>query len=252
MNVRADSDERIREIIKEIIHKYNSTLRGGALVKRADEAAMSEGRATGGTQRAVKKELVEDIGKRLVEATWVANGYLKGELDFRTQKYPIPAQENYIERILENAHSSEERNALRRVITSRNYLLNQDISVYRKEDFVLSVECKAFAENAMLKRIMVDAWLMKHALISRFPRLKFVLVQLENQMGGDYGEVNKPRKFGSPQSHAIMSYFDVELHIITLLEGKREVNRPIHKAEYFKPLKEGPLMVAVQQLQKLI
>ena len=251
MTSRARPDRRVKQVIGEIIDRYNATLRDGALVEHADSVAQSGRRATGGVKRANKGKLVEDIGRRLVEAAWIEKGYPQSDLVFSPQKYPIPVREDYMARLLEKADSSEARDAINKVL-AKGYPLNQDISVYREDEFVLSIECKAYAENAMLKRVVVDAWLMKQALTEQFPRLNFALIQLENHMGGDYGDVSKPRKVGSPQSHVIMSYFGVNLHIITLLEGKRKSNQPIHEAEYFKPLSENSLMIAVRQIQSLI
>lgn len=95
----------------------------------------------------------------------------------------------------------------------------------------MPIECKAYTENAMLKRILFDAVLAKEAYgVSRY-----YLVQLESQLGGDYCELKEPT-YGSPASHALMSHVDVDLTIITLLKGERDINRPIHKKEFFKKL----------------
>jgi hypothetical protein len=52
-----------------------------------------------------------------------------------------------------------------------------------------------------------------------------------------------------------MSYFDdVDLHIFTLLEGERNINRPIHK--FFKPLEyenvEKGVMLLENYLNKFV
>ena len=81
----------------------------------------------------------------------------------------------------------------------------------------------------MLKRIMVDFTFMKKL----WPNLNCFLLQLENFMGGDYAELQKKIIYGSKPTHTILSQFDVDLKIITLLEGNRHVERPIHKKEFF-------------------
>jgi len=67
----------------------------------------------------------------------------------------------------------------------------------------------------MLKRTLVDCTLVKHI----YPHVKFVLFQLESQLGGDYSNVFKKIHYGSPSTHTLLSYFDIELNIITLLKG---------------------------------
>ena len=75
-------------------------------------------------------------------------------------------------------------------------------------------------------------------------------------LGGDY-EQAKSEPIGSIQSHSIMSYFEnIDLKILTLLKGNRNVYKPINKPEHFKPLelealKEGVnLMVQVLKIHK--
>ena len=101
----------------------------------------------------------------------------------------------------------------------------------------MTVECKAYTENAMLKRILVDASLTKKV----FPNIYYVLFQLESQLGGDYSSIFNDITYGSSPSNTLMSYFDINLEIITLLEGERKVDEPIHKTDYFKELKEESL-----------
>ena len=69
-----------------------------------------------------------------------------------------------------------------------------------------------------------------------YPNVKFVLFQLESQLGGDYSEIYKKVKVGSPSVHTLLSYFDIDLSIITLLRGERKVDKPIHKEKFFKLL----------------
>jgi hypothetical protein len=95
------------------------------------------------------------------------------------------------------------------------------------DQFKLAVECKAYTENAMLKRILVDFTLLKQV----YPNLKFILLQLESQLGGDYSS-GKIIKYGSPSTHTLLSYFDIDLNIITLLEGERKVDQPIHSHNF--------------------
>lgn len=79
-----------------------------------------------------------------------------------------------------------------------------------------------------------------------YPDLLCVLMQLESQLGGDYGQPGKPVVYGSPSTHTLLSHFDVDLNIITLLEGERRVDQPIHVHDYFKPLRKENLRIALK------
>ena len=95
---------------------------------------------------------------------------------------------------------------------------------------------------------MVDFTFMKKL----WPNLNSFLLQLENFMGGDYAEIEKKINYGSKSTHTILSQFDVDLKIITLLEGNRHVDKPIHKKEYFKDLKAESLRNAVNEFKVVL
>lgn len=100
----------------------------------------------------------------------------------------------------------------------------------------------------MLKRILVDFTLLRQI----HPHLKCVLVQLESQLTGDYSQPLKDVVYGSRPTHTLLSHFDIELNIITLLEAERQVRKPIHKPQYYKPLKQESLQRAVTVLKSLL
>ena len=81
--------------------------------------------------------------------------------------------------------------------------------------------------------------------------MSFILVQLESQLGGDFSKLN-PITYGSPSTHTLFSYFDIEINVVTLLKGERKVDRPIHKAEFFKPLERVSLEIAINQISKVL
>lgn len=99
----------------------------------------------------------------------------------------------------------------------------------------------------MFKRILVDATLLK----TQFPKMQFILLQLESQLGGDFSEL-KDVTYGSTSTHTLLSYFDIDLHIITLLKGERKVDKPIHKKEFFKPLERENLEKAVDIMTEIL
>ena len=222
------------QLLDECIADYDSTIWG------------ISPNASGGTVRGVKGAMTERIVRILLQSAWISAGKSEERLQFNLHsKYDIPIRREYVEKIADTE--------LRRKILANlgEYKVEHgtDIHVYIDEVFALSVECKAFTENAMLKRILFDAFLLG----TRFPNLRFALVQMENNMGGDYGTSELGAVSGSPQSHTLMSYMDsVNLHVITLLEGDRKAKCPIHKSEFYKPLKRDRLETAASVLAELL
>ena len=100
----------------------------------------------------------------------------------------------------------------------------------------------------MLKRILVDFTLLK----SQYSKLKCGLLQFESQLTGDYSEIDKDVIFGRHSSHTLMSYFDVDLNIMTLLKGERKVDQPIHKEEFFKPLLPQNAEKCIEKIKSLL
>lgn len=49
-----------------------------------------------------------------------------------------------------------------------------------------------------------------------------------------------------------MSYFDVDLNIMTLLPGERHVDRPIHKPEFLKDLEIGAVEKTIERMKELL
>jgi len=123
-----------------------------------------------------------------------------------------------------------------------------DVHVFINDVFIFGVECKSYTENAMIKRILVDFSLLK----TIYPALQCVLLQLESQLTGDYSHISNAIIYGSHSTHTLMSYFDVELLILTLIEGERKVNEPIHIPEYFKPILPQTLEITVEKFEKIL
>lgn len=207
------------------------------------KARISKERAYGGIVRAGKGKLVESIAKELLKIAWEDLGEKGERFSFSSKAIKIPIKKEYLERIKDY----EVRKYLKENIQKMYYRIKPDIQVYVDNEFKISIECKAYSENAMLKRILVDCFLLKHI----YPNLSFVLFQLESQLGGDYS-CSITGKYGSPPTHTLLSYFDIDLHIITLLKGERKVDQPIHKIEYYKPLQMDRLKEAIDLFKKLL
>jgi hypothetical protein len=220
-----------------IVRVYRKT------VKEVDnKASTNKDRAYGGIVRSTKGNLVENIGKKLTKIAWEEIGR-KGKLNFVNSPIKIPMKEDYLDRIKD----PEVKNYIQKNIKEMCYYIKPDIQVYIDDEFRMSIECKAYTENAMLKRILVDCMLIKYV----YPNATFVLLQLESQLGGDYSSFISGR-YGSPSTHTLFSYFDIDLNIITLLEGERKVDQPIHKPYYYKPLKVERLKEAVEIFKNLL
>ncbi|MBP5667546.1 MAG: hypothetical protein J6X32_05285 [Salinivirgaceae bacterium] len=212
-----------RKYLKELLNIANNKIQGIDMVAQIDEQ-----RAYGGIIRATKGKLLEEMCKELVAIAWDEIGGDHMALSFSDKTIKIPLRKEYIKSI----KSKEVREWIESNIRDFYFNAQVDIHVMINDKFVLGIECKAFTENAMLKRILVDFTLLK----SQFPKLKCGLLQLESQLTGDYSEIDKKIIYGSHSSHTLMSYFDVDLNIMTLLKGERKVDAPIHKAQFFKPL----------------
>lgn len=218
--------------LNTLIAVYNKLVKG-----IDDEANMSQDRAYGGIIRSGKGKLVEKITSNLVEIAWVdvLNQKLS-RMEINKKKIPIGIKDDYIERI----SNPEVRDYVASHKDDLIYKFGTDVQVYIDQRLVLPIECKAYTENAMIKRILFDAKLMKESMGIN----TYYLVQLESQLGGDYCKLNDVT-YGSPATHALLSHVDVDLKIITLLKGERMVDRPIHKTEFFKELEMIELKKAV-------
>jgi len=224
--------ESIKDDIRRLIEAYNLII--GGIDHKADESD----RAYGGVVRAGKGALVESLAKHMVTIAWREIGGNTDRFSLDKQTVKIPINPAYIEKI----KSPEVKKYIKDNISDYYYIVKTDVHVYIDKKFVMGIECKAYTENAMFKRILVDFTLLKQAN----KNLDCVLFQLESQLGGDYGEISKDIIYGSSSTHTLMSYFDVDLAIISLLEGERKVDKPIHKKEYSKELGELGLMKALE------
>lgn len=196
-------------------------------------------RAYGGIVRSGKAGLGESIGRQLTKLAWVSLGGKLSDLEVKKEKIKIPINEKYLERL-----NGEVKKHIVENFDKHVFPCGVDWHIYVKGNFVVGLECKTYTENAMMKRILVDFTLLK----TEFPNLGCILLQLESQLGGDYSDVFKDIKVGSFSTHTLLSFFDVDLKIVTLLEGERKVKKPIHKADYFKPLKRDSLFNAMNEI----
>ena len=221
--------------IDELITTYDS------VVKVVDKDAREDAdRAYGGIVRSVKGRLQEHITEEIIRMTWESLGGENERLSIDSKKHKIPIQKRYIA----NLDDPEVRQYLLANVSDYFFGLSVDKQVYIDRNLVVGIECKAYTENAMIKRILVDFSLLK----TMFPTMGCYLFQLESQLGGDYCALQE-RTFGSRSTHTLMSYFpEVKLNIFTFLIGERRVDEPIHRLGYFKRLKKEQIENAVSLL----
>ena len=206
--------------------KYDVTL--GDIVKTYDavlkvvdqEAREQSHRAYGGVVRSVKGQLQEYITHSLILTAWRELAGESNRIDINSRKIKIPIREQYLSKI----DDKRVKNHIQENIDDYYYKLSVDKQVFIDGAFVMGIECKAYTENAMLKRIMVDFDLLRTV----YTNISCYLLQLESQLGGDYSQLDDTT-YGSTSTHTLMSYFDTKINILTLLKGERDINGPIHK-----------------------
>ena len=190
----------------------------------------------------IKSGLQELITGEIIKIAWHDLGGDESRLEVNSRKIRIPIRLSYVHKIKE----TEVREYILQNIEKYQYGLSVDKHVHIDGKFVMAIECKAYTENAMIKRILVDFHLLKTVC----PNISCFLFQLESQLTGDYSALPKT-VFGSFSTHSIMSYFEnVDLHIFTLLEGERSITKPIHT--FFKPLKYDNVERAVKLLESYL
>ncbi|GAA7414579.1 hypothetical protein ID0985_01320 [Helicobacter pylori] len=220
--------------IEDIIQVYNSVVKG------VDKDALEQQtRAYGGAIRSTKGKLQEYISEEIVKIAWQNIGAKANRLEINSNKIKIPIKDSYIE----NIANKQVRAYILEHKKDYYYGLSVDKHIFVDNQLVMGIECKAYTENAMLKRILVDFHLLK----TLYPNISCYLFQLESQLGGDYSALSETL-LGSKPTHSIMSYFEsVNLNIITLLKGERDINQPIHKN--FKPLEKESLKKTIKLME---
>ena len=204
--------------IEEIQTRYER-----AILSSQELYAERRDRDTAGEIRYTKGKIVEDITKDIISIAWSRISDPQNVL--RTNNIKIPIKTN-----------------------GETFKVSHDINVYIDDVFRISVECKSFMELTLYKRFLMEAYLLKRAVTTIEV---FFVVQLENALGGDYGASITPN--GRSQVIWLNKQFpDLNISIITLLDGKRASNKPLHMPEYFRPLTDERLEYAIDQFAQVI
>ena len=223
--------ETIR-LLADLIETYDRTTK--VMEEGAAKAIEEEGRAYGGFIRAAKGKMQEYLTNQIVKIAWeVELGKDPKRLDINSKKIPIPIKMEYVESIQDEPIKDYILSNIKRYY----YGLSVDKHIFIDGKFIFGIECKAYTENAMVKRILVDFHLLK----TKMPNLLCYLFQLESQLGGDYSsKVRNPK--ANPSATALMSYFpDVDLKIISLFP-------PVTKIDEYR----FPKKLTVEKLEKAL
>ena len=200
---------------------------------------------TPGQIRANKGQLTVKLLEAIVSLAWYEIGGEMNRFNVKRQLVPIPINEDYVKNLMPKST----RNYVLQNVDQYIFKLELDKVVTVDNQSVLAIECKSYTENTMLRRTLRDFEL---ALLIN-PCLRFCLFQLENALGGDYGEPNKSEYLGSKSTHTLMSHSPtVHLEIITLLDGNHGQVGPIHKPEYFKELPVKNVKTCVNKFRTLL
>ena len=201
---------------------------------------------TPGQTRGAKGDLVENIVDAITQLAWHQIGGKANRFNISKQTAEIAINEDYVK----NLSQKYIRNHIKQNKGEYIYNIELDRAVEIDNKLILGIECKSYIENAMLKRTLKDFELIVKLL---YPKLLFCIFQLENSLGGDYGEVSKQKQLGSESTHTLLSHTPkVGLKIITLLDGDRNSSRPIHKPEYFKELPIENVETCVNKFKDLL
>lgn len=228
------------EVRQYLIRSYNRVIGG-----MEEQATQEQSRAYGGVLRSTKGKLVEDMAPHIINLAWRESGGSPERVSFGNIKnYRLPVKSDYVDRL-----PTEVRDYINARKDAYFYRSQVDVHVFVDNALIMGIECKSYAENAMMKRILVDFRFLK----SLHPELVCCLLQLESHLGGDYSDPLANPNMGSRSTHTLMSYFpEVDLNIMTLLDGERKIDRPIHRAEHFKQLRHERLERAINQFKALL
>jgi uncharacterized protein YeeX (DUF496 family) len=147
----------MKKRIKQLINDYNT------VVKVIDKDAKDDtsDRAYGGIIRSTKGRLQEHITEEIIKIAWKELGGEEERLNIDSKKHKIPINISYVKNKIKD---NEIKKHILANINDYCYGLSVDKQVYIDGKFVLGIECKAYTENAMIKRILVDFYLLKTQL----------------------------------------------------------------------------------------
>lgn len=232
--------ERVRAGMK--VRLYNSFTEAGDIFENQVTALRN---LSGGMVRSGKEAVVVELAKRLIiEAVKETPGLVVSKLKFEERKkVSIPfSNSDYFNIVSETVGNKIIDNLEEYSIT-----IEIDLAVSYAGTLILATELKAFTDLTMFRRLAFDF----HTLKRVYPTVKYVLIQLENSLGGDYAQ-DVPEHLGSPGVHSVLAEVNLPMTIITLLNGNRSSQRAIHVPGNFKSLNKIKFRNAVNTISALL
>ena len=104
---------------------------------------------------------------------WHDLGGNEHDIDTGMSRIIVPINQEY----LDGLDDAEVVNHIRENIAHYEYKFKIDVPVVVRDELAIAVECKAYAKNAMLKRILFDGCFIRKIN----PHADIVLFQLESQ-----------------------------------------------------------------------
>jgi hypothetical protein len=201
---------------------------------------------TQGKTRGAKGRLVEKLLEAIVSLAWHEIGGEVNRINIEKLRVTVPINANYVKNLIPEST----RNYVVQNVDKYIFRLELDRVVEIDNRLVLAIECKAFTDNTMFKRSLKEFELIVKLC---YPKLLFCIFQLENGLGGDYGNASNPKQLGSGSTHTLLSHTpEVSLEIITLLDGNGSSSKPIHNPKFFKELPVENVAVCVSKFRSLL
>jgi hypothetical protein len=229
-----------KRLLKDLIETYDRNTK--VMEHDAAKSVKEDGRAYGGFVRSAKRKLQEYISNELILIAWNAElAKDSTRLSVNSNKIRIPIKLEYVETIRNRAV----KDYILANIQRYYYGLSVDKHIFIDGKMILGIECEAYTENAMIKRILVDFHLLK----TKMPNLLCYLFQLESQLGGDYSSEARHAK-ANPSATALMSYFpNVDLKIVTMFPPVKQIDECRFPKELTIEKLEKALMFFVSNFQ---
>lgn len=229
---------------KGIVSHYNSGIDN---IRQKVALARKHNQNATGLACTLEGTLVKDLSELIVGLAWQQLGGAPSILAFNIVKtYKIGIEPGYAQKLANETDSASKDDIL-----GFEYEAQVDTFVFIDGSLVMGIGCKPYCDNEMLKEIIAEFLLM----ISHNPGLICCLLQLESQLGSPYSkpDYEKNPVLGSPSTLTLMSHFpDVDLNIMTLLDGERVVEQPIHEKEHLKEMRLERLLQVIDRFKKLL
>ncbi len=156
--------KNLKQRINHLIEEYNT------VVKVVDKDARESNRSYGGMIRSVKGKLQEYLTEEIVKIAWEVVGGDFSRIEINSKKQKIPIERNYIDKI----QDEEIKKYILSNINQYYFGISVDKQIFIDKELVMAIECKAYTENAMIKRILVDFSLLR----SLFPNLYMLFISI--------------------------------------------------------------------------